>query len=235
MTKETFKLPSGREVTLCESNAEFEAILTRESFRLENSHIKNYIAALSGVNVEIIKKWPIADIYTAFVYSRIMNYGPELIFKWKFSEDKTDAPPTEFIENLNIFVNGGSKAARNYPLGDKLTRTVVTESGKIYRYSILTGEGEDLIVQKERGDISLLDIFKSRFLEQNIGTAEQEDWIILENYKVVSIKDSKELRADIMKYDPVFDLTIDIKSADGKYRESIALLNIPDFLVPSGI
>jgi hypothetical protein len=243
MQKIKMTLPTGREFTFSEANAEQEGILTKEGNKAENEHFPKYLSAISGLPLDEIMKWPLNDKYYAIIASRVLNHGPELKFDFEFKEKQ----PITFIEDLTAYLEPdlvtqlgyaiteqtGTKVPKPYSFGKDSIREITLSSGKKIKYQFINSYGEKLIAKKSKENLDSNDIFKARFLEWD--PQQKGDWIVVQNFREFSVRDTRELRADIIKYDTSWDLYLDIQEPGTNHKEEIPLVLVPGFLTPSEV
>jgi hypothetical protein len=232
------KLATGRLIKMKEANAEDEGILTRIGYKSDNTSIARYLSSLIvEVNGEAkklsyseIMEWPLADKYLALIHSRIFNCGNELEFKYKFP----DEAEFTFTQHLDEFLDPLKKGCKPYPFQEEAKFDLQTKTGKFIKYKLLNSYGEKLIAQKERDNVSTLDILKSRFLEWD--PQGNTAFITVENFRDFTVRESIEIRQHIADHESNLDLYMELKHpTDPKYNTYINLLDIPDFLAPLGI
>ena len=248
MEKE-YTLPSGATVSFREANANDEGILTMQGYKQTNTHITRYLQSViigymgkpKKLTLEEINKWGLSDKYYSLLLSRVINFGPELNFKWQFSGEPN---PLDFTIDLNEYLlakdrldginEDGIKAPKLYPNGLEKTFDFTSSSGREFKWSLIDTNAEIVVANKKPQDISILDLFKTRKLQINLNG--QGDWITLEDFSIISIKESRELRNQIKEWDSSFDMEVEIiHPTDPGKNEYMPLPGIPDFLVPSGI
>lgn len=237
-TQEEVKLATGLTIGMREANAEDEGVLTKQGYKEDNTsvarYLSNIITHVDGNDIKLqysqIMDWPIADKYLAFLHSRIKNYGSDLEFKYKFE----DGLEISLTQDLNEFLDLKDKGCKPYPFQKETKFDFATSTGKMIKYKLLNSYGEKLIAQKERESLNVLDIFKSRFLEWD--PVNNGAWIVVENFRDFSVKESVEIRKHIASTEVNFDLYIEVNHPTiPKYNTYINLMHIPDFLAPLGI
>jgi hypothetical protein len=249
MEVKKYTLPSGAMVGFREANANDEGILTMTGYKETNTHITRYLQSVitsyndkpGTLSLEEINKWGLSDKYYALILSRIVNFGTELSFQWVFNGEKN---PIDMTLNLNDYLLAGHRtddikedgpfAPKLYPNGSESTFEFTATSGKQFKWSLINTNAEMIVANKNPKDISILDLLKTRNLQINING--EGDWIKLEDFSVLSIKDSRELRATIKANDPSYDMSVEIPHPENPNKnEYMPLPGIPDFLVPSEI
>lgn len=237
MSKEIF-LPTGTKVVLGESNAEFEGILTRESFKADGTNIPRYLSALTKIPYEVIMKWPLNDKYYALIASRIEIYGPSLEFNWVFSQDPAiKKVPLSYTEDLMQFIDG-ERTIKPYPLGNNTEGiTFITSTGRKFRFDLLNTTGEISLAKKGLDELSYTSSFSARFLSENLSKESgNDDWVVLQNYSTINPREAFEIRKRILELDPAWDLFLKIEHPTNKaWVDEVNLIQLPDFLVPLGI
>lgn len=217
------KLPSGREVTIRETNGDDDATLSQIGTALtgENVHIflANIIVKPSGILAENISKWPINDKYALLYKQRILNHGTE--FNFTHIDPDDDGKPEDYTEDL------GGITIPDYPYGEQSIIEFVTPTGHKFRYHIMNGEMEDAFMKIPQQEINRNHQLTSRKMEW----LNEGKWELLTSFRFFSSKEMAYIRSHVEKNDTAFNPMVSFKSKKGK-SFSVPLMMMPTFYFP---
>lgn len=239
------QLPSGKKIRIRERNGEDEEIISKVKNTDDGSSLNKFLTNLvvwddekNGKPTEAdIIQWKLADKYVALVKERIFSLGAEMVFEYEFK----NGAKAQFEEDLSKydwdFAKGNPPAKgepgyletypKAYPNGKEKVRIFTTSSGKTIEYDYMTGVGE-----KRALDIDPKELTSAHtLLLRNIKLRSGSESVPLHSTKVFSAKDLSEIRTDILKNDPQFELITRLEGPKGVV-EYITLLSVGAFFTP---
>lgn len=249
--KSTFKLPSGYEVTIREQNGEDDDILSNP---VEAKTLMNISRFLSGIVVdtdynsrrklspEDIQNMPSLDRYVILMNSRIFSIGKELEFDydWSTGEGKHDTIgytldlDEEFLFDYSTTpteeeMEAKPRAIPFYPSGkQQKDLKITTSSGKELTFDLLNATGEAYVLGLPDSERTKNQELIARNLKLKVG----DQYEVVKNFRMFSVKDMLEIRSHIRAYDPVFPGLTEIKHPVSGKAILIPVLGLDNFFFP---
>lgn len=221
---ETTILPTSKSVSFREQNGGDDEILSKMGDAGTGDNVTKFIRDLvkkvDGQEVTLtlaqVDLWPVKDKYALMIKSRIHSLGKELEFQHKCTKcdqetkceedlsqyDWDYSKPFPAVDDFEYAAH--SKAPRPYDMA------VINADGWIYlttsskheiRYKLLDGMGEKSLLEVKQDSLSKLLEMKARGLQWKDETSQ---YITVQDYRIFSAKDMKEIRTDIMAKDTPF-------------------------------
>ena len=213
-----FVAPSGHSYTIREQNGDDDDILSNPLRAKTLQNLSDMVSAIvinnSRTNGKLTPdeahELPTNDIYAIMFNSRIFSIGQTLEFEFDWGID--DGGKKTYEEDLSNFLfdyssvpteeelNSKPYAIPFYPnAGIEKDINITTTSGKQLTFDVLSGAGESYLL-KELVRTKNLEL-KARNLKLLVnGTFER-----VENFKLFSVTDMKEIRKAVFSVDPLFD------------------------------
>lgn len=247
----TFKLPSGYEVTIREQNGEDDDILSNP---VEAKSLMNISRFLSGIIVdtdyndrhrltpEEVQDMPSLDRYAIMMNSRIFSIGKELDFDydWSMSEGKPDKK-SYVVDLSKEFLFDYSKVPSEeemdekpnaipfYPSGKQQKDIhLVTSSGKELTFDLLNANGEAYVLNLPEAERTKNQELIARNLKLKVG----DNYELVKNFKMFSVKDMMEIRKTVKDYDPIFAGVTEITNPDTGKSILIPVMSVDNFFYP---
>lgn len=236
-------LPSGKIVTIRETNGEDDGILSKIKNAKDNTHIYNFLANIiikdhdtnDKVMASDIMDWLINDKYYLLFKQRIINLGSE--FKMRHvCENETCKKQSDYTENL-LEIDGdlGSKDYKPgpnqiapYEFG-KAREVEFTSSRKNkFKFDCLTGnlEKKDLDIPNGDKDVN------NGLIARNVQVFENGTWIRLFNWGKFPSKEMVELRTFVYQKDKPFEPLVSFICDKCNTPYQVSLFYIPAFFFP---
>lgn len=236
-------LPSGRKVTIRETNGDDEELLSSLESAQDGSNMYNFLSAIivsknendEKIMPEDLQKWLINDRIVLMYKSRIFNHGYDLRFRATCQEEKCQHEDTYF-QDLKIWDNDLSmpekntslKAIRRYPQGDKREIEFVISSGKKLKYTLVNGV-------LEKAALELKDMTQnSPLIIRELQVENKGAWLPVKHFAGFGSKEMMEIRTNIRTNDKQFDPMVNFTCANPVCRKdySVSLFSIGNFFYP---
>lgn len=243
----TFKVPSGFEVTIREQDGEDDDIISKMKNSQDGSSISKFVSSiLLGTSLtkgrptpNDIQVWKNRDKYHVLLKSRIFSLGSEILYKHKCTACKKE---TNYEEDLKPYDRDFSKSPEDsdngfkfqiqpYINGEALEAELTLQSGKRIKYKYLNGLSEKKLLDFPKDDMSK----NTELLLRGIEWFYQDRWQKIENFKVFSARDMKEIRTHVEKHDLPFEAASECTCPFCENVDTISLITQPDFFFPRGI
>lgn len=243
-------LPTGRVITLRETNGDDDELLSRLKDAKSGDSVFNFLANITNMDSIVKKKplvsdlmgWPVSDRYYALFKQRVINQGP--LLKFDFICQTPDCPTQrdgekaqEFEYDLNEFDGDLSNSeykpslitqVKKYPLGSTKQIEFETSSKKKLRYKILDG-----ILEKKTLDEPADNRHKNSHLYlRELEIFSGGSWILLTHFKMFPSREMSEIRRHVDDHDPFFQPSVKFTCPTCKTPYSIPLFDIPVFYWP---
>lgn len=222
-----FITPSGYRYSIREQNGADEDILSNPMDVRNLMNLTKFIQAIvvdtdftptRRLTVEDADRIPLNDRYCILFQSRIFSLGDEVEFEYDWGQEGGKQVYGQSLSEM-LFENYGTlpsekelaekpNAIPYYPEQGKLTDyEVVTSSGKVVKFDLLTGAGERMLVtlpvEKQTRNAALI--------ARNLHLQIDGKWEKVESFHLFSVRDIAEIRKTIFEYDPVFDGNTDVE------------------------
>lgn len=229
----TITLLSGREVVIRETNGEDDGILSRLKDASDGTNVHNFLAGIIEEDKSLggkkptaadIMDWLVNDKYYLLFKQRLINQGPEFLFRNKCQNCKKE---NEFVEDLKV-IDEEAKEKYKYPFKDKKEIEITTSRGHRIRIHLLDGfaEKEGLSVQSNETNNQ-----NTSLIARHIELYDNNQWIRIFDFKRFPSKEMSEIRGFIKKNDTQFDPIVTFTCSCGR-EYSAPLLFIPVFFYP---
>lgn len=252
-----FVLPSGLKVLARESNGDDDAIFSRVVDILSGDNIPNYIASVVEKDFSLgrkpqpedIKNWRINDRNIFLIKQRILNHGSDLI--WEHTCSNPDCihhkKPFEVIEDLKLYdlnyqdYYEGSPEEKaeflanittlQFPPFESSGTEIVFEVEKVGKFKFqfytqaLEEEYNKNVEMEKRSSNSTL-------LLRKLQTFKNDQWQDVKFFIEYKSRVMSILRGYVMKYDPVYEPTTEIRCPKCGTIDVRNLLTLPDFYLP---
>lgn len=232
-------VPSSRMWEIRETNGEDDATLSKIADALTGENVNNFIAnIIVGPEKPLAKDiidWPINDKYYLLFKQRLLNLGKTFNFK---DIDPTDDKHREVDYEEDISLIDGDLSSPHYkpgpgkvflyPSGIKTHIEFKTESGKYYRFKIVTGVEETFSkdIPKEQQDVNTM------LLVRHLEVGNNGDWQKVLSFLKISSKEMREIRSNVMHYDRQFAPEVMVKNPYTGMLRQFPLLAMPTFFFP---
>lgn len=236
-------LPSGKIVTIRESNGEDDGILSRVKDASDNANLLNYLSSIIIQDHDTKEKPSAGDIldwlsndklYLLFK-QRIINIGSEFVLVNTCANDKCKEK-TQYIEDLSEmdgdlsqkdYTPKGNQIYK-YATGKKKTIEFTTSRNNAFQFDLMTGvlEKKNLDVRDDDRDINAI------LTARNIRFFSGGKWIPLFEFRRFPSKEMNELRGYIMKNDKLFEPRVNFACPKCQTPYSAILFNVPVFFYP---
>lgn len=252
-THEIF-LPSGRLVTIRETNGNDDEILSKLS-DASGDGVINFLANIvlkdsylgDKPQVSHILDWHASDKYYLLFKQRLINRGSELEFKHECQNPKCpsnqphfdSAKVTTYQQDLNLFdgdlKNPEFKPHENqphvYPHGKNKEVEFVISSQKKFKISILTSILEKVQLEQPVETITKNTVLTAR----NLQVWSNQQWVPIKYFGPFSSKELSEVRKQVMLIDPLFDPVVSFNCQYCGQSYRVPLLGIPVFFWPEDL
>lgn len=237
-------LPSGRSVTIRESNGDDDELLSSVVASEDGSNTYNFLAAIiekdyttdNRVSPGEIANWPVNDKYGLLFKQRLFVHGDTLAFRATCSEEKClheaiyeqDLGYWDGELSLPDYAPKNLSALSKYPNGNKLEIEFVISSGKKLKYSILTGV-------LEKAALELKDNTRnSPLIIRDLAIENKGIFIPVKHFAGFSAKEMLEIRSHIKKNDKQFDPQVSWRCENPlcKKEYTVGLFSIGAFFYP---
>ena len=249
-----FITPSGFSVIIREQNGEDDSILSNVALAKDSNSINSFIQSiivwssigqgpLETMTMAQIMDMRLRDKYFILMFSRIFSIGPILKFPYQWGEELA---PVEYEEDLVPYIWDFSKPfpkpgepdyfvdrIKPYPVGvDQPLCSLELASGKKIQYKFMDGHSERYLLKLPEFQSNI----NSRIVARNLELWVDSKWVKVENFKMFSPADMRELRNSLEEVDEQYDGIIEIKNPynDGE-KVNLNLLAIHDFFYPREI
>lgn len=244
-TKLDVTLPSTRKITIRETNAADDEILSNMFEVQQATNIYNFLAAIIVMDHTLGRKplasdvmnYHVNDQWYLMLVQRIMNRGKELTFDYKCPKpgckDKTS---TNLTEDLSLFDGDLSNPAyiprdtqiMRYPNELQTLIEMQTSSGRKYSYEIMTG-----LHDKKRLEINERQQNKNTMLTlRNLKLFRNNEWQTVTSFAFMASKEASEIRAHVHKHDPEFTPIVTGECQHCGQPFMMSLWTMPDFFWP---
>jgi len=242
--------PSGFHVAIREQNGEDDDILSNVSLMDDGTAYNAFIAAiivgcseiptLQGNLSEVLKLRP-RDKYFILVSSRIFSLDNLVTFHYDWS-DKVRVTYTEDLTNYiwdytkdfpydSSDPNYFKYRIKPYEVGGlegMEPQTFALSTGKVISYTPLNGEAEKYFIKLPNSQLSINAELKARKLSLRTGN----EVSVIENFRGFTATEMREIRTNIDRVDPRYDLLTDIENPETKEVVPMSLVGLPDFFYP---
>lgn len=244
--------PSGRVLTIRETNGEDDEILSRLSDANTGDNVYKFLASITLMDSFLKKKplfkdvqqWPSNDKFGLLFKQRLINHGDILNFETTCPNDRcvdhlgnrTKTPYQEdlkkaFDDDLaNPQYDGTSPKNRLslYKYGDAKEHVFTISSGKTLRYKILTGELEKMQLAMPLDATTR----NTKLIIRELSLMLKNEWVLLTTFHALSSREMSEVRSEIDKGDTTFDPEVEVTCPKCKLQYTIPLFSIPTFYFP---
>lgn len=236
-TKEV-TLPSGRVIIIRETTGEDESLLSQLKLAQTGDSIiyflSNVIKNQDGTvpTREDILSWFENDVQAALLYIRMLSLGEVFIFPYTCTCNP-QAAPVLMEQDLNEFILGSdtNNALKPYPKGLEKTIEFNLSSGKTLRFSILTNNSKDNLLEDTQDSINK----NTSLLLRNLEILHEGSWEKVTHFKMFSSREMIELRKVVDSYDPSWVPYMHVVCPKCGKREVVDILTQPDFFFPTEI
>jgi len=250
-------LPSGREITMKESNGEEDAALSRVGDVQQNLHFPRFLSLVVVADSfignrtpdfdYISTEWRPNDILAAILYWRIWTYGKEMNFKHTFSSDLNKLE-ISFLQDLTEYLVDYKKYHSLTEKEDKIKFLASVPSNAIPPYDIpqiseielqirenlrvkytLSNwlAGKELVGRKAVEDINDNDML----LMHNISASlDDKPYMPMNTFGILKSPEKKSILKSIRANDKNMDLTVEVTHPNTKAKEELPLIQMEDFL-----
>ncbi len=243
-----FKTPSGMEVTIREQDGGDDEIISKMKNATDGTAVNKFVASITvepKVTANDVLKWKNKDKYYVLYRSRRFSLGDEITYKHNCSSQQCnkesnydeDLKPFDFdFSDPNALPSGFKYQVTPYVNKEKTTREITLSSKKRIRYKYLDGLSEKALLALPKEEFSKNTELIVRNLEwyQEAGE-EGGKWIKVQNFKIFSAIDMREIRADVKEQDMPFEAISEAKCPYCNTVDGISLLSQPDFFFPGEI
>lgn len=244
-------LPSGFNITIREQNGDDDDIISQITASKDGTAIPKFLA---GIIIESENKpskkltyldildWKIKDIYYALLVSRIHSLDNLIDFEYECINSNCKRI-TRYEEDLDQFTQDFTLPAPTidepgyfkyrvtpYENGAESIGTLKLESGKEVEYTLLTGKGENLIINLEEDKLTKNQELISRYLRvrENPGDPFQT----VGKFDIFSAKEMRAIRSEITKNDTPWLPYIECICPYCKTKSLINMVQEPAFYYP---
>lgn len=236
-------LPSGKVVTIRESNGEDDGILSKVKDASDNTNILNYLSSIIVEDHDLKTKpkpsdildWLSNDKWYLLLKQRIINLGPEFVVINTCGNPKCKTK-TEYVEDLSEMDGDLSqkdykaKGIQVYPYayGQKKTLEYTTSRKNAFQFDLLTGLLERKLNDVPDSDRDLNQVLLAR----NIKLFSGGKWIPLFDFRRFPSKEMNELRGYVIKQDKVFEPRVTFECPKCNLQQEAIIFNINVFFYP---
>lgn len=244
-----FTAPSGFVYEIREQNGEDEDIISNLGDVKTLNNLTKFIAAIvvktdftanQRLTVAQAAELPLLDRYCILFKSRIFSIGKDVEFEYQwpnyssplyYTQDLTEMVFEDYSkEPTDEEIERKPNAIPYYPNGKMIVDIPSTlESGKEIMFDLLNGKSESWLG-------TLTDDKRSRnteLLAHNIRLKVNDKWEKVENFKLFSVNDMKELRSIVRAYDPEFTTETEVINPSTNEIVKYPILYTPNFFFPS--
>jgi hypothetical protein len=246
---EKVTLPSGRVVTIRETNGADDEILSssQEGDEIDGEGVIRFLASIIDHDETLTHKPLAADVAEYFIsdkyyllfYQRIMNLGHELHFEYscqnpscKYCKEKTRY---QLEEDLRPFITDFSKPegltalqAKPYPLKSKNPIDFTLNSGKQVRYSVMDSNLEKAELDMPPGKRNK----NTQLVIRRLQLLDNGKWINQLNFHAFSSREMNQIRNHIAKHDPLFHPIVYFDCPNCKQQYAVPILGMAAFFWP---
>lgn len=239
---EVIVLPSGRKLTIRESNGDDDAILSNMGNTVTGQNVYNFLAniivqdPIKPILTTDIVLWPLNDRNVLLFKARIMNYGHEFKFSHIDPEDadKREDGYTEDLKDLDGDLGDPNYTPKKngiflYPKGNLEVIEFSISSKKKFRIKILNG-----ILEKESLDVPEESLNRnSPLLQRHIEWVNDKgQWERIFKFNKFTSREMSEIREAVNTLDPQFNPTVIFTNRYTKKLFRVPLMSIPTFFFP---
>lgn len=238
-------LPSGKQVTIRETNGEDDDIISRVADASDGSNILNFLASIIMTDHNLGRKPVVAEIaeykandkYYLVFKQRLMNHGPELEFEYTCQNPKCKKTH-KYEEDLRELDGDLSDpeykpkhiaSVKKYPQGDKAEIEFITSSGKTIRYKILNSLLEKKQLDMPQNNLSKNTMLLAREIELFI----KQEWVLQTYFGAFTSREMGEIRKHVTINDDAFDPHTEFECYHCKQPYSLPILSLPAFYYPA--
>jgi len=256
---QTLITPSGHEVTIRMQTGEDDDILSNAKGVLDGSSTNRFISGIvvhtditdnGKMNLDDARSLKLCDRYFIMIASRIFSIGQTVKFKYKWP-DRNDIEDynneIEYEEDLGVFIWDYHNPDNLFPFkgheeyfseriqehqgGKDICRELTLKSKKVLRYNYMNGHAEKWLMSLPEERQTVNSGIISRNLEQKIN----EKWVKVHNFKTFTPQDMREIRNDVLEFDPAINLITELKHPQSKETIEYPIVASPDFFFPREI
>jgi len=243
-------MPSGFTVTIREQNGEDDDILSNMS-NTGTTALHTFLAGIIIENDSIdkgkyttpndIKKWKLKDKYYLTLKSRLHSLGNELEFNY-ICKASTCSHKAEYEEDLSEYDQDLGQAIKKvgdmgykpnaitpYPNKLETHRTLELASKQIIKYKYLDGIGENKVLDMPQNTLTKNAELIARSIQLKLT---DDKWQTIENFKLFTAREMREIRSDIKKNDAQFEMFTEIKCPKCGDIENTPLISFQGFFFP---
>lgn len=235
--------PSGVVFTVREQNGADDELLSKlhagsgNELDILNQFLAGIIVSIdevTPVTTDMILNLRLRDKYAILIQARILSLGGTMKFEYQWDKDK---PPTEYSEELGIFVWDYSKPfpevnssdysyQRIPPYISKEPLELKTDRGH-YKFDYLDGHGEEILFKEAVSTINSPLVARNMEIETKAGFAK------VVNFAEISSRELSKIRAFVEKNDQIPVAEVTIENPFTAAKEIVPLLAIRDFFFPT--
>lgn len=244
-----FTTPSGHQVVIREQNGEDDDILSNP---VEAQTMMNLSRFISGIIVECdytentkltpqqAHELPALDRYCILFNSRKFSLGDTVDFTYDWGED--NGGKQEYTQELDEFLFDYSKlpteeeaaakpnAIPFYPMGGQFKDiTFETSTGKKLKFDLFNARAEAYLLELPMDQRTK----NKELVARNLMLEVDGKWDRVTNFRMFSVSEMKEIRAEVTGNDPVFygTTTIENPRVPGQVTE-VNIVALKDFFYP---
>lgn len=246
----TFMTPSGHTVTIREQNGEDDDILSNPVEAQNMMNLSRFIASIivdcdffenkKTISAKEAHSLPALDRYCILFQSRKFSLGDTVDFNYDWGSE--NGGKVEYSQALDEFLFDYSKAPTEeeviakpnaipfYPCGGQFRDLEFTTSqGHRFRFDLMNAESEAYILE-----LPLDQRTKNKELvARNLRMEVDGKWDKVTNFRMFSVKEMREIRAEILGCDPVFQGITEIENPNMPgQRVDISIVAMKDFFYP---
>lgn len=246
-------MPSGFIIIIREQNGEDDDVLSKANDKSDTDPLHNFLAGIIIENSQLekghyttsndVKRWKLKDKYYLALKSRLHSLGPDIHFENK-CKAKGCTYKTEYDEDLSKYDTDLTKSAKKigdedyvegiitiYPNKEERYRIITLASKKVIRYKYIDGIGENKVLDVSEDRLTKNMELLARSIEfKKEGT--KEEWFRIENFKMFTAREMREIRIDIKKNDVRFDMFSDLKCGKCGNVIQVPLIAFSSFFFP---
>ena len=246
----TFMTPSGHQVTIREQNGEDDDILSNPVEAASMMNLSRFISSIivecnyfegkKTITPQEAQILPALDRYCILFQSRKFSLGEVVEFVYDWGQD--NGGKVEYSQEIDEFLFNYSSlptedevktkpnAIPFYPQGGQFKDLEFTTTyGNRFRFDLMNAKGEAYILE-----LPLDQRTKNKELvARNLRMLVDDKWDRVTNFRMFSVKEMREIRAEIFGNDPVFYGITEIENPNvpGQKAE-ISIVALKDFFYP---
>ena len=247
-------MPSGFILTIREQNGEDDDVLSKVTDNNNTESLHNFLAGIIIENSQLekgkyttandIKKWKLKDKYYLALKSRLHSLGPDITFD-NPCKAKGCTHKTSYEEDLSKFDQDLSQPIKKrgdegydeglittYPNKQETHRIITLASKKVIRYKYIDGIGENKVLEVSEDKLTKNIELRARSIELQKQAGSKEEWQKIENFKMFTAREMKEIRIDIKKNDGKFEMFSDLKCGKCNNVVTVPLIAFSNFFFP---